>query len=167
MAQADVDGVRAYIDSWTAKAIELRQFKVPLATAPVHDVSEALLTVRGKLDGMEELYSNAVAMRGTVRRGEAAARDKVSDAWDGEYERRKTTGRFHTEDFRSGREKEAEINLAIRTVRTDAREMRELLDAVTECAERIRIKYFALRDIREELLQRGRAAAFESHLDRT
>lgn len=167
MAEMDVRAVRAYMDSWTEQSIILRQFEVPLATAPPADVLERLVEVRGKLDGLEEIYSQAIALRGTVRRGDNAAKDKERDAWDEEYQRRKQAGRFHDSDYKSGREKEAEINLAIRPVRLSSREIRDLLDAMNEVLDRLRVKYFALRDIREELLQRGRAVTFESHLDRT
>jgi hypothetical protein len=166
MAKADVQGIRTYIDTWTAKSIELRQIVVPDASAHVHTVHAALVQARGKLDALEELVSQAIALKGTTSRGERAARDAVDDAWDAEYHRRRQAGRF-SEDYKSAKEKDAEINLAIREVRLNHREMTEVLSDVTECLDRLKLKYFAMRDIREELLTRAKTILpFETHLDR-
>lgn len=166
MAKADVQGIRAYMDDWIRRSIEMRTLVVPGPTAPPPEVQQALIEARGRLDVLEELLSQAISLRGSTRRAEAACKDAVSDAWDAEYDRRKQAGTFRNDDYKSGREKEAEINLVIREVRLEHREMRDLLDALNECVDRLWLKFNGLRAVREELLQRMRTVIRESDTDR-
>jgi len=166
MAKTDVRAIREYMDEWVRRSIELRPLVVPGPTAPPQDVQAALIQARGRLDVLEELISQAISLRGSTRRAEAACKDKVSDAWDAEYERRKHAGTFRNDDYKSGREKEAEINLAIREVRLEYREMRDLLESLNEVTDRLWLKFNGMRAVREELLQRMRSWVRESDTDR-
>jgi hypothetical protein len=159
-----VAAVRAQLDDWVARSIELRSISLPAANAGPQAFHEARVQARASLDQLEEILSQAMALRGMLRRAHQDLSDAADDAWDDISHRRNVSGRV--DQYSAGRERVAECNLATRVQRAEVREIARLLDSANEALERLWLKYRGLSATKYDLVQELKYHDYETYLER-
>jgi hypothetical protein len=141
-----------------------RAFAVPPHEASPDDVSAALVRLRAQLDTAEvvlvHVYQLRADARARFRRADAAAGDAYDEAL---AKLAKTAVR---REYEGVQDRLVSARVAALPLRQEARSAERVRDMAEVAAERVRASYFAMRDIREELLSRLRHAQWESHLER-
>lgn len=147
---------------WLTEVTELRRVKVPDASASLSDVHETLVEVRGNLDRVEEIYAQAMALRSATR----ARAGELADSAEEKLDRAVSDRAARARDFEGTRERLAQASIDALEERRAARSAQRL-DATAESFEkRIRLHYYGLVGLREELTYRLRHVSWESSLDR-
>jgi hypothetical protein len=135
------------------EAMELRQraaAQLPPQHAAADRFAEALLTVRACQDRIESLLGEMESLRHQARRWAWDHEAAAEDAFDAQVQLQRRAGR-QGDDFRTGRERQAEINLLILPQLQTARGARRFSDEVDEIMERMRLLHRGLDGTRQDL----------------
>ncbi len=159
---SSADAVKAQCADWLRQAHELRQVEIPGSDYPPRQFYEALLQVRGRLDSMERLVDNAVALRASISRAVADLHDATEDAWDNQA----APGRKRAREFEGARERYADWNLAVLPQRQEERQMQRLAEVAKETEDRIIKLYRGLNDARQDCVKALGFLTWESSLER-
>jgi hypothetical protein len=143
---------------------EDRPLEVPGADAEGHDVHEALLAVRDRLDMAELLLKGARIERRRIR---ARARIRQQER-DDEYDRRlaKLAEGAVRREFEGAQERMAKARLDVVELTRAQRKAEAVRDLVDDAYEGLRDQFFGLLNIRQELLDRLRELQWESSMER-
>jgi hypothetical protein len=141
---------RAWAEERVAAMAELREFAVPAPDADGHDVHDAVRELRGKLDLAETILQDASRRLRKARREARRLGAVADDAFDDEMDAlAKKAVRL---EYQSVHDRLAMARVASSPKRRSAREAERVADIVEEAVDHIKSAYFALRDIRRELL---------------
>lgn len=156
--------------SWVKEALDLR-FAQRGGESLVPDqgsspVLNGLLSVRARLDRLEELLASATRARGRAARATAIAKAVSDDAWDSQSQVELQRTQRHGE-FVAPRERYANSNLETLNQKRDFRAAERLQHCADEAYEVIRLVYRGLDGVRQDHLAVIRALSFESHLERS
>lgn len=146
--------VRAVCDDTRARMKELRGFEVPEAYEDLGAygmaVHTALRELRGRLDQAEVLLAETARNRRQAKRLARLAAAEYDDKFDAEMDRlAKAAMRL---EYQSVHDRLAMARVHASPERRTARAAERLADFVEETEEYARSGYFAMRDIRAELL---------------
>lgn len=158
------EAVKAKFQDWMTQAIALRRVDLPPKNAPPQVFHEARTLVRTRMDQLEEILSDAMAMRGAIRRSARDLNDAAEDAWDDRADEARKAGRM--DQYTAGRERAAYFNLDTRAQRSAARDMAQLLDVANEIVDRLWLKYNGLKATMADMTKELRYHQFESNLER-
>lgn len=156
------DQIAALGNPWLAEVAELRAVHVPSAAAQPPEVHEALLTARGGLDRVEEILAMAMVLRSGA---EARARE-LTEAADDALDTALVARSKRAREFEGARERQAAASLDTLAERRAARSAGKAADLAASIEKRIRLHYYGLVKLRDELADRLRHASWESNLDR-
>lgn len=163
MSTPDRGGViRDLGNGWLAEVAKLRAVKVPEPGAPPPEIYEALLKVRGSLDRVEEILSQAMTVRSGAELSAREAADKAGDELDKRIKVRAARAR----DFEGARERLAEANLDALPARQAARSAQKLADMAASIEARIRLAHRGLDSLRNDLNTALRYLPWEDSLSR-
>lgn len=155
--------------SWVKEALDLRFAQNGgeyLSTEHgSNPVLNGLLSVRGRLDRVEELLSMATRARGRVGRAVAVAKAVNDDRWDVEV-RAEGARPMRQGEFVAPREKYANANLETLNEKRDFRAAERLYSFADEAYEVIRTVYRGLDNVRQDHLAVIRHLSWESNLER-
>jgi hypothetical protein len=154
--------IQDLVQPWLAEVAELRDVEVPDVSAQPPEVHKALVEARGGLDRVEEILAMAMVLRSGA---EARAKDlteKADDALDTALVARSRRAR----DFEAGRERLAMASLDTLAERRAARSAGKAADLSVSIEKRVRLHYYGLVKLRDELADRLRHTSWESSLDR-
>ncbi|MGA9606978.1 MAG: hypothetical protein WBR21_08140 [Rouxiella badensis] len=113
-------------------------------------VREELHVVRGLLDQAEVLFAEMSSVRADFRAKAAQRREQFQDRFDRELG--KLTGRSVSAQYESGKEREAQARVKAVDELIVSRTADRCVVIVDGAYETVRIKYYGLLNIREELL---------------
>jgi hypothetical protein len=154
--------IQALGSQWLGAAEELRAVKVPDASAPPPDIHAALVAARGNLDRLEEIFSLAMVLRSGA---EARARELTETA-DDDFDRALVKLSKRAREFEGARERQAAASLDTLGPRIAARSAAKAAALAADIEKRIRLRYYGLVKLRDELAERLRHTSWESNLDR-
>lgn len=163
--------IRALSNGWLAEAAELRALRVdgedtprgiydPAASHP--QVHEALVIARACLDRLETIFEQAMVLKAGAEAKARELAETAEDALDKAVADRSKRAR----DFEGARERLADAGLAALKPRAAARDAAKVADLAAGVERRIRLRYYGLVKLRDELADRLRNVAWESNLDR-
>jgi hypothetical protein len=138
---------------------------IPPATAEGHDVHEALLEVRGRLDLAEQLIREARRERRRFRTKAAQRRRERDEEYDRKLGKR-GEGAVRRE-FEGAREREAGARLDVLPLTQQANRAEDARAMVEDCFDGLRDAMFGLLNIREELIARLRELQWEQSMERS
>lgn len=155
--------VRELSGAWLAEVAQLRDAGfMPSSAASPARFREALEAARARLDRLETILRDAVGLRGLMRRGAQFTENARAERWD----QVAAAGSRNARDFEGTQERYARFNLECLDETRTARQWKLAADEASDLAERIRIAYQGLRDVRGELIEHLRYFVLESNLDR-
>lgn len=161
--QSDRSGeIHALGSAWLAEVAELRAVKVPDASAQPPEVHKALVEARGSLDRLEEILSMAMVLRS----GAEAKAKELAEAADDAMDKATVARSARARDFEGARERLAAASLDTLAERRAARSAARLAALAADIEKRIRLRYYGLAKLRDELADRLRHTSWESSLDR-
>jgi hypothetical protein len=158
--------VRSQCDQWVqatqAVRFENREglFPGPLAS-PAH-VKDGLVLVRARLDQMETMLGNVIALKAASAEAATRAEQRAEDAWDVQAEAEQRRPR---PEYQGSRERYAFWNLATRDERAAAREARALANYVRGAYDVIKLHYEGLNETRRDLVSRLSHFRWESSME--
>lgn len=129
--------------------------------------AEALLVARGCQDRVEQILSEAESLRHMSRRWAWDLEATADDAYDAQVAANRQTGRNGGEgDYRTGRERQAEIHLSIFRQLQEHRAGRRFYDEVDELVERLRLLHRGIDGTRQDLGNYLRHVQWEKNMER-
>lgn len=150
---------------WLAEATKLRREaseQVPEHDAQPAQMYQALLSVRGTLDRVEEILSQAMALRSAAEASAREKADKAADELDSAIKVRASRAR----DFEGARERIAAASIDTIIHAQQARAARKLADMAASVEARIRLAHRGLDATRSDLIAALRHLTWESNNDR-
>jgi hypothetical protein len=171
VASPDIERIQDLGKGWLKEAEELRALQLDDDPAPpgIYDpdaprpqVNEALVMARACLDRLETIFAQASVLKSGA---DAKARDlaeKYEDKLDESIRDRAKRAR----EFEGARERLADANLAALKERAAARDAAKAADLAAGVERLIRLRYYGLVKLRDELADRLKNTAWESNLDR-
>lgn len=161
--QSDRSGeIQELGSAWLAETEKLRKVKVPGVSAQPPEVHQALVEARGSLDRLEEILSMAMVLRSGAEARAKELAEKADDAMDKATVDRSARAR----DFEGARERLAAASLDTLAERRAARSAARLAALAADIEKRVRLRYYGLAKLRDELADRLRHTSWESNLDR-
>jgi hypothetical protein len=137
------------------------EYPPPDADPPV--VHDALIDMRARLDLAETVVAESARRRRKARRVAKDLADRAADAYDTELE--PLSRRAVRQQYESVKDREVLARVKASPAYRRAREAARMADLVEEADDEIRAAFFALRDIREDLLARLRFLPWLSNLE--
>jgi hypothetical protein len=137
---------------------------IPSVEAEPHDVHEALLDIRARLDMAELLLKSARIERRRFRARARLRRQEADDAYD-EKLADLAKGAVRRE-YEGAQERMAGARLHVLEKTRKARTAEAVRDLVDDAYEGLRDQFFGLLNIREELIARLRELQFETAMER-
>lgn len=172
MASPDrLEEIRALANAWLAEAGNLRALRVEGTVTPpgIYDpgasrdqVYEALVTARACLDRLETIFEQASVLQA----GAAAKAKELAELYEDKLDEAIRDRSKRSRDFEAGRERLADANLAVLKWRAPARDAAKAADLAAGVEKRIRLRYYGLVKLRDELADRLKNMSWESNLDR-
>jgi hypothetical protein len=144
--------------------IRLRAVMVPPVTAEGHEVHEALLDVRARLDSAEVLLREFRAERRRFRARAALRQQERDDAYDARLNEL-AKGAVRRE-FEGAQERMAQARAHVLELTRRARTADACKRLVEDCFDGLKDQFFGLLNIREELITRLRELQFETTMER-
>lgn len=135
---------------WLTLMAEQREFTVPLPDADGHDVHDSLRYLRTKLDAAEVILAEAAREQQKAHRRLKAARGATDDSYDEHLE--KLSKRAVTRQYESIQDRTVMARVSSSQLRKAARAEERISDIYDETVDALRSMFFAMRDIRRELL---------------
>ncbi len=154
--------IQALVQPWLSEVAELRAVHVPSAAAQPPEVHEALLTARGGLDRVEEILAMAMVLRS----GAEARAKELTEAADDALDCGIVAHSKRAREFEGARERLAAASLDVLPERRAARTAVKAADLAGSIEKRVRLHYYGLVKLRDELADRLRHTSWESNLDR-
>jgi hypothetical protein len=139
----------------------------PAADASPDKVREALMTIRGLQDRVEELVSRTLSVHAGLARITAEAKDTYEQAWAEEARKGNRASVRQGADMQGPRERYAEYDLATLQQRRAMRQNEALLGLAAEALEQARLRHRGIDNTRQDLIAVLRALAFETALERS
>lgn len=127
-------------------------FKYPPPDAEPPVVHDALIDMRARLDLAETVVAESGRRKRKGRRVAKDLADKAGDAYDLELE--PLSRRAVRQQYESVKDREVQARVKASPAYRRAREAARMADLVEEADDQIRAAFFAMRDIRRELLAR-------------
>lgn len=121
---------------------------------------------RGCQDRVEQILGEAESLRHMSRRWAWDLEATADDAYDAQVAANRQMGRGGEGDYRTGRERQAEINLSILTQLQAHRSARRFYDEVDELVERLRILHRGIDGTRQDLGNYLRHVQWEKSMER-
>ncbi len=150
--------------SWLRAVTEYRaSVPNPSSSAPHTAVYDALAKASAHLDRIETLLSLAIGFKGACETKARKLEAEADDAWDDQAAKEKRYGR---REFQGAQETYAYWRLACREPRKRARQARELADAASDTERRIRLHYYGLDGLRQDLSRRLTALMRQTDMER-
>jgi hypothetical protein len=154
--------IQALGSAWLGETEKLRAVEVPDVSAPPPEVHKALVEARGNLDRLEEILSLAMVLRSGA---EARAKDLTEKA-DDDFDTALVARSKRAREFEAGRERQAQASLDTLPQRHTARSAARLSATAADIEKRVRLRYYGLVKLRDELADRLKHTSWESNLDR-
>lgn len=162
------EAAQTEITEWLRQALDLRRTvseRYPRSTAGPEDVHAYLSdTVRPALDRLEGLLQQAASWKAGSDRMAAISRDAYEDAWNHTWSAQRNTRRMA--EYSTGREREAEIDLAVFEIKKTWRQARSVAAQFAEAERRLTIVYRGVEGTRQDILARLRSYQVLSSLER-
>jgi hypothetical protein len=134
---------------WLAEAEELRDYTRPPASAQPHEVFDATLEVRGRLDRLSEIHREVIRYGGSLR---TRARERASEAQTAVDEKiRDMQRRVRRPEYEGTQERYSVARLETMTVQRNAERVQRAADMVATAERQVAEMYFGLRDVAREL----------------
>ena len=164
LGSPEEEEVKARCRAILAEVRRLRQFKRPAHGAPGEDVHQALIQVRGNLDQMEELLAQLMDLGTSAKIVAAEQEDLRQEAWDEQATAPAKPG--SGAEYQGKEERYARWNLdTIRQARA-ARQARRVSDFITGIEKQVRVFYYGMTGLQDELKATLRYLPWEDNLSR-
>lgn len=154
--------VQGRLAGYAQESAELRVFPMPGVAAQPEEVREALVDLRARLDRLEEILSAVTLVKLGTAAGQKAAEEEAQDAWDRQADHDRNR---QVRDYEGAEERYARWRVSTFTEIRAARQKRVLADQARQVEGDVKRRFYGLRDIRGELIERGRQFMFDSNLD--
>jgi hypothetical protein len=149
---------------WLKTAMKYRAAaRVPSSSAPHTAVYEAMVSASGHLGHIETLLSMAIGLKGACETKARRLEAEADDAWDDQAMKEKRYGR---REYEGAQERYAYWRLACRDQRKRARDARALADTASDIERRIRLHYYGLDGVRQDLSRRLTALMRQTDMER-
>jgi hypothetical protein len=137
---------------------------LPEFGSPPASYAEAIIELRGILDRLEEIHSDAISLSGGTRRQAAELGAIAQDAWDqaSAAPERPRAGR----EYESGAERAARWNLSTHAQRAAARRASHAAGIAADAEKRIRLAHAGAEGMRQELIPVLRFLQWETTIER-
>jgi|SRR6187402_347813 len=147
------DPLQTKLVEFIEQAVELRfKFNLVDISADPITLHNSLVAVQETLSELESLLSKSMRAKASLDRRTFKARSSHQEMWDRAIS--VTNNRPTLSEYATGKEKAAEANLAtLESARTLRRE-EEMLSYAVEAVEIIRLHYYALDKIRQDIRKR-------------
>lgn len=172
MASPDrLEEIRALGNAWLSEAGNLRALRVEGTVTPpeIYDpgasrdqVYEALVTARACLDRLETILEQAMVLQA----GAAAKAKELAETYEDVLDVAIRDRAKRARDFEGARERLADARLAALGAMKPARDAAKAADLAAGVEKRIRLRYYGLVKLRDELADRLKNMSWESNLDR-
>ena len=141
------------LEQYIEKSIDARfEFSIPSFDAGPVELHRALVDVQEVLTAIERFLSNSVRAKATLDRRQASAKMVWQEAWDKALSATSKKPSFG--DFTTGKEKATEANLATFEQTRALRQIEELSSFANEAVEVIRLHYYGLDKVRQDIRKR-------------
>jgi hypothetical protein len=141
------------LESFIEQTLHTRfEFAVPDFGAGPVELHRALVEIQTALSTVERFLSDSVRAKASVDRREAHVRMVWQEAWDRAISATNKKPSFG--DYTTGKEKAAEANLATLNEARTLRSLQELQSFATEAVDVIRLHYYGLDKIRQDIRKR-------------
>ena len=154
--------IQELVHPWLAEVAKLRDVEVPGVSAQPPEVHKALVEARGGLDRVEEILAMAMVLRS----GAEARAKELTEKADDDLDRALVARSARAREFEGARERLAAASLDTLAERRAARSAVRAADLATSIEKRVRLHYYGLVKLRDELADRLKHLAWETHLDR-
>jgi hypothetical protein len=148
-----VHTLQEQLSNFIDQAIEIRfETEVPSYDANITEVHRTLIEAQINLAKLERLLSNAVRAKSALDRKVSWLKLSFQESWDraiSNSNKRPTLG-----DYATGKEKAAEANLATLEGARVLRKEEDLQAFATEAVDVIRLHYYGLDKLRQDLRKR-------------
>lgn len=154
-------------ESWVAEGEELRAFMLPGTTATPGAWFEALVACRAKLDRLETLLRNAADLHARLQ---ILARQSIAQAkhsWDELSVAEQQRGARSGNDYETGREREARVNLRNLKAERVSRQHQAAQDIARDAELQLRTMYRGLDGVRMDIHRALGYFPLEHQLERT
>lgn len=142
----------------------LRAVQLPDENAPLPAVHRALVTVRGRLDQLETVLGQAMALKSAAEANAAKLEQVEADAWDDQADAARKKG---ISQYEGAQERYAYWRVRTRAQRAEARLAREVAAIAAQTEKRIALAHRGLDGTRLDLHRRLNAVAvMESGIER-
>jgi hypothetical protein len=166
LASDPLSFVRTQGQSLVDEASQLRY--VALDTSGQPDYWDRMLNeqVRPRLDRLEWLRSQALALRGAVKAASKAAAGAREDAWDSAWEAMTRSGGRAGSDYDNARERSARVNLRVVGETRRARQLEIAADMAWDIHEQVKQLHEGMKEVRQDCMAHLRHVVWESTLER-
>jgi hypothetical protein len=147
------EALQKQLTDYIAQTLELRYtVEIPNYQADIDEVHSALIKAQMTLSKIEKFLSNATRAKAATDRKVFALRMTFQEKWDTailKVAQRPTLGEFAT-----GKERAAEANLATMGIARELRREEETQSYATEAVDVIKLHYYGLDKVRQDLRKR-------------
>lgn len=148
-----IEQLQASLTEATENSIALRfEFSIPGFGAEATELNRSLVEVQDFLSQLERYLSQSMRAKAVVDRRVASARMIWQEAWDRAIS--KPSKRMTLTEYATGKEKAAEANLAAFNEAHTLRQEEELQTFAVEAVDVIRLHYYGLDKIRQDIRKR-------------
>lgn len=148
-----IEQLQASLVEATENSIALRfEFSIPGFGAEATELNRSLVEVQDFLSQLERYLSQSMRAKAVVDRRAASARMVWQEAWDRAIS--KPSKRMTLTEYATGKEKAAEANLAAFNEAHRLRQEEELQSFANEAVDVIRLHYYGLDKIRQDIRKR-------------
>lgn len=160
--------IRQQCEQWMQAMTVLRHQNIrdlwPAREASPTQVNNALVEVRARLDQLETLFGQVIALKHATAEAAQIQERRADDAWD-DQARAERDSRRPRPEYQGSRERYAYWNIAIRGERAAARQARELADYVRSVYDVMKLAYDGLNETRRDLAARLTHFRWETHME--
>lgn len=142
-----MDDLEGQLAPYVEEVLRLRlEASIPHSSAIPQAVLDSLLDVRAKSDRVEAISIQVMRMRHRAARKVASLKASVDDAWSQAIVDVKKAGARSGDQYEGPRERYAQADLAVLTLKRESRKAEELLSILDEASDVIKT---ALRGLNE------------------
>jgi len=147
------DPLQAKLIEFIEQAVDIRfKFSSVDVNADPVTLHNSLVSVQEVLSNLEELLSKSIRAKASLDRRTLRARSSHQEAWDRAIT--VTNNRPTLSEYATGKEKAAEANLATLESARVVRREEDMLSYAVEAVDIIRLHYYGLDKIRQDLRKR-------------
>lgn len=145
--------IRGSLTTAMESAIKIRfEFQYPEFGSESIDLHRALVNIQDNLTMLEKTLGSVTGIKAALDRSVAHARLVWQEAWDRAIS--KPSKRISLTEYATGKEKAAEANLASLEEARELRQREELLSLANEAVDVVRLHYYGLDKVRQDLRKR-------------